>query len=111
MKFSILLVIVLFTATQLRAQEKQTKTAEEKAAARLATLLAPGTGSSSIFASAPKPRNPIWWIENPQAPLPLYQGAPPRFVLPSKPTTAPPHPSEGVPLAQFRSYPSRPSGI
>lgn len=107
----LLAAMPLYLPAATLAQEKVNPTASEKAARRLAELMVPGAGASAPFASVPKPRNPTWWIEHPQMPLPVFQGAPPRFVLPPKPTTALPHLSEGMPLARIHSDPVLPAAV
>ncbi|MBI3409893.1 MAG: hypothetical protein HY040_16260 [Planctomycetes bacterium] len=107
----LLAALPLAFAAAAPAQEKVNPTASEKAARRLAELLVPGAGTSTHFLKELKTNQQTWWIEHPQTPLPVFQGAPPRLVLPPKPTTAPPHPSEGMPLAQIRSEPAPPAAV
>jgi hypothetical protein len=103
--------LIVVQAAPVLAQEKVGPGPAEKAAKRLAELLEPGAAKEVPFASKPLPRRGSWWIEHPQAPLPVFQGTPP--LLPPAPlqTAPPPHPREEAPLAGYRSEPPAPFAV
>src|SRR5262245_61243407 len=93
---------ILLAAPPAFGQDKKDPSPAGKAAKRAAELLQPGGVAAAPFATGPQPRRWTWWIEHPEAPLPVFQGLPIRLGISPIETVKPPHPPEELPLVRYR---------
>lgn len=93
------------------AQDKKA-TAAEKAAQRLAELLTPGARTDDYrAATGPVSRSAPRQLNNPEVPLPVFKGVPPRLPLSPPQSVKPRNLPEAAPLVHFRADPVRPQAI
>jgi hypothetical protein len=108
---TVLLAGVMLIAGPALGQEKEGATPSEKVEKRLAELLQPGVGKAVPFAGKPIARGGLWWLENPQAPLPLFQGRPLRVAPAPLGGAKPDHLPESMPMVRYWAEPSAPFGV
>src|SRR5438128_1431165 len=103
---SVLWLSLLLWSVPAAAQDKTA--AAEKAAQRLAELLAPGAQVDNDTTRGPLLRPASSQVESPEVPLPFFKGTPPRLALPEPTPVKPRHLPEPAPLSQFRAEPIPP---